>query len=636
MQTDVDDSFAGTPEPRQLLLADELTSEFPSPFAHSGAGLDAANFDAGYQPRADDAIAALTEARVMMIDDDPVLIEVIQATLEDVGYCNITTTTSPAESLDLMKSVRPDVLFLDMVMPDIDGLTLLKLIQAEPSLKRTPVIVLTASSDPAIKLRALELGAADFLAKPVDPSELVLRLRNTLAAKAYRDRLAYSDPVTGLPNRRMLIDRLDWSCRYARRYGKRGALLHIDIDRFKQVNEALGPRAGDALLRQIGDRVSQCVRASDALGRLGQDVGGPTLSRLGGDEFTVLFPDVACAEDVAGMAQRILDAIQSAPFHEGEHEVFLTATIGAAVFPDDGADVDVLLKHAGAALHEAKNEGRQRYRFFSKEFNARALRRLTIESDLRRALERDELSLHFQPKVRTLNGKVCGAEALLRWRHPLHGMVPPGEFIPVAEASGLIVPIGDWVLHSACRQFAEWRDAGIVPVPLSVNVSAIQLRDLAFVPRLEHELSQAGLRADEICVELTETVILDQSSRTAQALAQLRELGIKLSIDDFGVGYTSLAYLKNLPFSELKIDRSFINDIGTDSGSVAIVAAVIALAQTLGLTVVAEGVETTVQQAVLQAKGCDECQGYLFSRPMSADDFTRYLLQSHALNRVAV
>jgi len=241
VQTDVDDSFDGNPEPRQLLMADEVTSEFPSPFAQFRAGLDAADFNAQAPTYAEDSIGALNEARVMMIDDDPVLIEVIHATLEEVGYCNITTTTSPAESLELMKSVRPDVLFLDMVMPDIDGLTLLKLIQAEPSLKRTPVIVLTASSDPAIKLRALELGAADFLAKPVDRSELVLRLRNTLAAKAYRDRLAYSDPVTGLPNRRMLIDRLDWSCRHARRYGKRGALLHIDIDRFKQVNEVFGP-----------------------------------------------------------------------------------------------------------------------------------------------------------------------------------------------------------------------------------------------------------------------------------------------------------------------------------------------------------------------------------------------------------
>ncbi|MCC6532518.1 MAG: EAL domain-containing protein [Burkholderiales bacterium] len=588
--------------------------------ASSAAGSDLA--------AAGDALASLRNARILMVDDDPVLIEVIQATLEEHGYANVVATTQPDESIELIGRHRPDVLLLDMVMPGIDGLTLLADLRSQALSQQMPVIVLTASSDPAIKLRALELGAADFLAKPVDPSELVLRLRNTLAAKAYRDRLAYYDPITGLPNRTMFMDRLDWACKQAARYALRGVLLHVDLDRFTQVNEALGPSAGDALLKQVGERLAQSIRASDAVARIGPTPWIPSLSRLGGDEFTILFPQVELADDAAVVAHRVLDALQGAPFATGEREVYVTASIGAAIFPDDGADADTTLKNAAAALREAKAEGQSLCKFYSKEFNARSLRRLTIETDLRRALERGELWLAYQPKVRAADAQVCGAEALLRWQHPEHGFVAPNEFIPLAEASGLIVPIGEWLVREACRQINAWREAGLTPVPVAINVSALQFRDAEFVPRLGAELARSGVPAHMLCVELTETVILDQSARTTEVLAQLRALGLKLSIDDFGAGYTSLSYLKNLPFCELKIDKSFIDDIETDGGSVAIVAALIALAQSLGLSVVAEGVEKQVQHALLRAKGCDQCQGYLFSKPLPAEEFTRYLLQS--------
>lgn len=573
----------------------------------------------------DDPIAALHASRVMMVDDDPVLVDVIQSTLEEVGYANFTSTTAPGGALRMMKEIRPDVLLLDVVMPDIDGLTLLEMIAADTELKRTPVIVLTASSEPGVKLRALELGAADFLAKPVDPSELVLRVRNTLAAKAYRDRLAYVDSVTGLPNRRLLLDRLDWSFRYAHRYGKRGALLHIDIDRFKQINEAFGPRSGDMLLKQIGERVLRSVRAADAVARLGSDEAMPTVSRLGGDEFTVLLPDISAAENAAGIAQRILEAIQSTPFYEGDQELFLAASIGGAIFPDDGADVDALLRNAGSALNQCKLDGGKICRFYSQEFNARAVRRITLETDLRRAIEREEFQLYFQPKVEANDRSVCGAEVLLRWKHPVHGFVSPAEFIPIAEATGLIGPLGAWVLEQTCINIARWRDAGLKPVPVSINVSALQLNESGFAASVQRRLSAAGLTGDAVCIELTETVILDYSAATLQTLNDLGALGIKLSIDDFGAGYTSLAHLKGLPFQELKIDRSFVNDIERDSGCVAIVAAVIALAHALGMTVVAEGVETNEQHAVLSARGCDECQGYYFARPMPVDDFERSL-----------
>jgi diguanylate cyclase (GGDEF)-like protein len=571
------------------------------------------------------SLAALREAAVMMVDDDPVLVDVVQASLEEAGYGNFTACTEPLTAIDRLQEQRPDVLFLDMVMPGITGLDILGKMRDNHMLMHTPVIVLTASSDPKIKLRALELGAADVLAKPVDPSELILRLRNTLAAKAYRDRIAYFDPVTGLPNRRMFIDRLDWACKHAQRYGSRGAVLHVDMDRFKQINEALGPAAGDLLLKQVAARFAQCIRLSDSITRLGRGGSMPSLSRLGGDEFTVLLPDVEQGDNAALVAQRLLEALHEAPFHNGSQELFLAASIGVAVFPDDGDDVDTVLKNAGAALSEAKGDGRRQVKFYSKEFNARAAQRLNVEAQLRRALERDELRVFFQPKVDTRSRSLVSAEVLVRWQHPERGLVGPLEFIPVAENAGLIVPIGDWVLVAACRQMAAWRDAGIETVPFSVNVSALQLREPGFTELVARALKETGIPSAALCVELTETVTLDQSKRTTDALARLSEMGLGLSIDDFGAGYTSLSYLKRHAFTELKIDKTFIDGIGHDADSGSIVAGVIALAHNLGLTVVAEGVETPAQHAFLQAKGCDECQGYLFSRPLAPDAFEAYL-----------
>jgi len=571
---------------------------------------------------------ALHDAVVMMVDDDSVLIEVLQSSLEEEGYHDFVATTNPLKAVDLVREARPDVLFLDMVMPRMSGLEVMQQLRNDQVLCHTPVIVLTASSDRKIKLEALKLGAADFLSKPVDPSELVLRLRNTLAAKAYRDRLAYLDPITELPNRRMFLDRLDWACKHALRYGKRGVLLHIDVDRFMQVNEALGPAAGDQVLKKFGERLGACIRASDSIARLGRGGSIPSLSRLGGDEFSLLLPEVDSGESAATVARRLLDAMQAEPFHHDGQEVFLTASIGLAVFPDDGEDVDTVLKNAGAALREAKDEGRNQYKFYSRDLNARAMQRLSVESELRRAIERDELRLHFQPKVDSVTQLPVSAEVLVRWQHPERDLIGPGEFIPVAEASGLIVPLGEWIFGAACRQLAAWRDAGLDPVPLSVNVSPLQFREPGFLDAVTRTIQETGLNPDMLCIELTETVILDQTTRTSETLARLRALGIKLSIDDFGAGFTSLSYLKRLPFGELKVDKSFIDDIESDTDSAAIVAAVIALAHSLGLRVVAEGVETLAQHAFLKAKACDECQGYLFSRPLNTEAFVTWLKQA--------
>jgi diguanylate cyclase (GGDEF)-like protein len=598
--------------------------------AASVSSAEASSFTLQFDLTVAQAFAALREAVIMMVDDDPILVEVVKTTLEDGGYTNFISTTNPEEAMGKLQEVRPDVLFLDMVMPGLSGLEILQRLRNDRALVNTPVIVLTASVDPKVRLQALDLGASDFLAKPVDPSELALRLRNTLAAKAYQDRLAYYDLVTGLPNRRMFMERLEFACKLAQRYDMRGALLHINMDRFKQINEAFGPRVGDMLLKEIGGRFSACIRDSDAIARQGKGGSIPSLSRLAGDEFTVLLPNIDHGENAAAVAQRLLYALHDAPFHNGDQEVFLTASIGVAVFPDDGEDQDAVLKNAGTALREAKDDGRRQFKFYSKEFNARAMQRVSLESGLRRALERDELRLNFQPKVDTRTQTLRGAEALVRWQHPERGLVSPMDFIPVAEASGLIVPLGKWVLLAACRQAAAWRDAGLDTVQLSVNVSAIQFRDPDFIDMIARTLRETRLAPSALCVELTETVVLDRSTTTTATLVRLHELGIKLSIDDFGAGFTSLSLLKSSPFDELKVDKSFVDGIESDANSAAIVAAVIALAHNLGLSVVAEGVETQGQHAFLQAKECDECQGYLFSRPVDADAFEALLGQARA------
>ncbi|MFN0039293.1 MAG: putative bifunctional diguanylate cyclase/phosphodiesterase [Burkholderiales bacterium] len=602
--------------PSSLLLSSPRTDSRAR--AEEIAGSDVAS---ARESEVDLALESLNESVIMMVDDEPVMIEMLQAFLEDAGFRNFVGCTEPKTAVDKLIDTRPDVLFLDVVMPGMNGIEILRSLRDEKLLHDTPVIVLTSSSDPKVKLQALEFGAADFLSKPVDPSELVLRLRNTLSAKAYRDRLAYFDRVTGLPNRRMFIDRLDWACRHSKRFGDRGAVLLLDLDRFRQINEAFGPNAGDVLLREVGERLATCVRETDAIARQGRMGSIPSLSRLGGDEFSLLLTKIDCDENAVAVSTRLLDCLSGKPFYVEDNEVFLAASIGVSVFPDDGGDVDSLLKNAGVALRYAKEERRGQFTFFSKELNARALQRLNIESELRRAIENNEFRLHFQPKIHTLSGAMAGAEALARWQHPVRGLLGPMEFIPVAENSGLIVSFGERILLSACSQFVEWTSRGLDPGRISVNVSALQIRDPGFVDSVARILTRTGMPSERLCLELTESVILQRTSETFKVLRQLHELGLKLSIDDFGAGFTSLGHLKSLPFDELKIDKSFNDGIEKEAESRAIVAAVIALAHHLGHRVVAEGVETAGQHAFLLESGCDECQGYYFGRPVAAAEF---------------
>jgi diguanylate cyclase (GGDEF)-like protein len=569
------------------------------------------------------AAAMAGEALVMMVDDEELVTELIQAYLDSAGYKRFISTTEPRTALELMLRERPQVVLLDINMPGMSGFHIMEAMRAHASLQHIPVIVLTAVNDPKTKLEALSLGASDFLSKPVDESELVLRLRNTLAAKAYQDYLAYYDRVTGLANRQRFMGELERALRAAYAEGRMGALLEFGLDRFKQINEALGPASGDHVIREAGRRIrgalSDLVRADEAAPQ--QAMG----ARFGGDEFCVLLPSVTTVEQASRVVESILRAL-AVPYQVNDKELHVTASAGVTLFPDDGVVIDEVVRNAEAALRQAKHAGRNGYRFYSKEFNDKAAHRLSLENQLRKAIERGELELFYQPKLRVQTRALCGAEALLRWRHPQRGMVLPCEFVPVAEESGLIVALGEWVLRAACHQLRDWNAAGLKRVPVSVNLSARQ-----FQPQLAAIVQQAiGAtgQAGYLRLEVTESSVMADPQKAVKLLGELKALGIKLSLDDFGTGYSSLSYLQKLPLDELKIDRSFLAGIHAGGGDAVLVDVIIAMAHGLGLSVVAEGVESEMQLEYLQKRGCDECQGFLFSEPLRAADFAARFLDA--------
>ena len=555
----------------------------------------------------------LKNATIMMVDDEPITTDVLTAFLEDAGYWNFVATDRSTEAIDLLEATWPDVLLLDLMMPDVSGFDILTAMRADDKLKHVPVIVLTSSTDADTKLKALELGATDFLSKPVDPSELVLRLRNTLTAKAYQDQLAYSDPLTGLPNRRMFMERLDWQIKNARRDEQKVAILYLGLDRFKQINDSFGLKGGDILLKQVAERLEQSIRESDYVGRSAPNDARTNLSRLGGDEFSMLLNGIQRVENAALVAQRIISAL-AAPFHLDGNEVFVTPSIGIAGFPDDATEKDLLLKQAVGAMDYAKQKGRNTYRFYSKQIDARCLEQLTMQTQLRKALDKGEFELHYQPEMDLKSGRVKGAETLLRWNRPGREMVPPTTFIPLMEELGLIVPVGEWVIREVCGQNKAWQGAGLEPIRVAVNVSAKQFRQQNFASVLEDALKTSGLNPRHLMLELTESIIMENAEKNIDALHQIKEMGFALSVDDFGTGYSSLAYLQRFPLDELKIDRCFLSDIHANPDDATIVEAIIVMAHTLGLSVVAEGVETKAQLAFLRQRGCDRGQGFFIGQ----------------------
>jgi diguanylate cyclase (GGDEF)-like protein/PAS domain S-box-containing protein len=443
----------------------------------------------------------------------------------------------------------------------------------------------------------------------------VIVFRDVSAARAMTLQMTHSaqhDFLTGLPNRMLFNDRVSQAVVLAPRHMKNVAVLFLDLDGFKHINDSLGHPIGDKLLQSIAKRLVDCVRDSD------------TVSRQGGDEFVVLLSEVEQSEDASITASRMLRAVAEAHSIE-QHDLHVTASIGVSVYPDDGLDAETLIKNADTAMYQAKENGRQSYQFFKPAMNVRAVERQSIEESLRRALERQEFALHYQPKINLRTGEIAGAEALIRWTHPIRGPVPPGQFIPVAEDCGLILPIGNWVLREACKQARAWLDAGLSLGTMAVNISAMEFRDDNFLEGVFAILKDTGLDPRSLELELTESVLMKRAESTESILKTLRARGVQLAVDDFGTGYSSLSYLRRFPIDALKIDQSFVRQITTAPDDTTIVTAVISMGRSLKLRVVAEGVETQQELVFLQAHQCDEAQGYYFSRPVVAQEFARML-----------
>ncbi len=546
-------------------------------------------------------------------------------------------------ALELIAQQPFDLVLLDIMMPDMDGIEVLKTIRQSYSPSTLPVIMVTANGQSADTAKALTLGANDYVTKPVDFPVALARIEAQVARKraeealrqtneqlehrvetrtaelsqvnaklaneiverrrseAQMKHMAHHDALTGLANRVLFQDRLRQAMSEAEESGGSVAVLCLDLDRFKEVNDTFGHPAGDMLLRSVAQRLLTAVRAED------------TVARLSGDEFAIVQPGPTSPDSTAALGQRLLELFQK-PFESGTEVIRSGASIGAALFPHDATTADDLLKAADIALYHAKSEGGGIYHRFDAGMNAALEARRGFEQDLRRALENDEFELHYQPLVDLPTRAVLGCEALIRWHHPVRGFVQPLEFIPLAESTGLIVEIGKWVLRTACAEAARWP----APIKIAVNLSPVQFVAPGLIEAVTDALSAADLDPTRLELEITESMLLGNSEPVLRALRELKNLGIEIAMDDFGTGYSSLGYLRQFPFDKIKVDRSFITDLGASNESLAIVRAVVGLAKGLGMTTLAEGVETAEQLGSLLAEGCAQAQGYYFSRPRPA------------------
>jgi diguanylate cyclase (GGDEF)-like protein/PAS domain S-box-containing protein len=462
---------------------------------------------------------------------------------------------------------------------------------------------------------AIEDSAAPIHDRGGQVTGAVIVFHDVSAARAITQEMAHlaqHDFLTDLPNRMLIVDRIANTIALARRHGKRRAVLFLDLDGFKHINDSLGHPIGDQLLQSVAQRLRACVRSAD------------TISRQGGDEFVVLLSEIEHAEDAARSAEKMLMAL-AAPHTIAGKELHITGSIGISIYPDDGRDAETLIRCADTAMYHAKDKGRNNCQFFTQEMNVRAVERQFLETNLRRALERREFVLHYQPKVDLGTQAITGVEALIRWRHPERGLIPPALFVPVAEECGLIVPIGRWVLHEACRQAQAWIDAGLAALPIAVNISAAEFQGKDFLEGVRATLEETRLNPRYLELELTESVLMQDADTTAAVLFALKALGVRLAIDDFGTGYSSLSYLRKFPIDTLKIDQSFVREITAGSRDDTIVSAIISMGKTLKQRVIAEGIETGEQLAFLQRQHCGEGQGYHFGRPVCAEDFAALL-----------
>lgn len=571
---------------------------------------------------------------ILIIDDEPPIRNLIAEFLKDNFAC--ITADSAEEALKILRSSDINLVLTDINLGGMTGTEMIPHVHAASP--DTVVMMISGEGSMEGAINAMRLGAFDYISKPLDLDHIEVaveralehhsllvekRKHETRLEELVKQRteeliyLSYHDALTNLPNSILFEDRLSQAIAHANRFKQSLAMLYISIDRFDHVNDTLGHRLGSELMKKVADRLSRSV-AEDL-----------TIARFEGSEFALLIPQITGTEDIIAVANDIYSALE-APFVVDSKEIFLSFSVGISLYPDDATDGQKLLKNASAALAGAKEQGGNNYRFYRSGMNERALKRLILENSLRKAIEREEFEVHYQPKLNVKTDKIVGVEALVRWRNQDLGLVSPKDFIPLAEMTGLIIPLGEWVLRTACKQLRAWNNKGFSPGVMSVNLSARQFQRECLLEEIESIVAETGIDASKLELELTESYLMKDPQRSIATLHSLKKLGIKLSIDDFGTEYSSLSYLKRLPIDILKIDQSFVQDLTENPDDIELVQAITTLAHNLRLKVLAEGVENAEQLQFLKDIDCDEWQGYYFSRPVTSDVFESSFLRTAA------
>ena len=586
-----------------------------------------------------------TPATLLIVDDDVGVRNLLEALLKSQGYLTLTANSGEA-ALEMVAKQPPDLILLDVMMPDMDGYQVARQLKANIWTANIPIIMLSTLGEQSAQILGLEAGAEDFLCKPVVSAELRLRVRNLLRLKAFGDyqivhtlmleqqlqkstidvesfrsamgaderlmKMANYDPLTGLPNRNLFYTTLQMGLTQAALRGWQLAVCTVDLNDFKSINDSWGHLMGDQVLAEFSQRLSNCLNVSDTLGR------------MDGNELALILMIRKAQSGPRQMVERIREVLRE-PFRVQDHDVTMTASIGIALYPDDGADAHRLIKQANTAMHRAKQAGRDTYRFYTAQMNVEVQARHELEIALREAVKKEAFELYYQPKIGLSDGRICGVEALLRWHRPGLPAVSPAVFVPILEGLGLISRVGQWVTASVCKQIAHWRQAGVGLVQVAVNVSAHQINEGDLVDDIQRSLKEHQVEPKWLELELTESSLMVNTPDTITSLLALRDMGLKISIDDFGTGYSSLAYLSRFPIDKLKIDIAFIREVTSNPQDAAIARTIIELAHSLNLQVIAEGVETSEQLAFLNDNGCDQVQGYLFCRPLPTHELETLL-----------
>ena len=576
---------------------------------------------------------------ILVVDDDLSSRLLMCASLVKAGFRTAEAEDGLIAVTDF-EQLKPDAILLDVIMPKLDGYDTCRAIRKLNGGENTPILMVTGLDDIEAIHCAFDSGATDFITKPINWAVLNYRVKYMLrASEAFHDvidkqqqiqELAFFDHLTGLANRTLFKDTLEVTLAESAKEESQLAVIFMDLDRFKTVNDTLGHHIGDYLLKNVADRVSSCIRESDSFSRLNKRNAKHYVSRLGGDEFTVMLPRLKNPEDAGRVARRINERLAE-PFKLAETEVFISVSIGISIFPLDGTEAEELMKHADLAMYHAKEKGKNNFQYYKKSLNIKARERLDFENDVRKAVSNEEFELYYQPQIDLATGEIIGAEALTRWQHETRGMVSPGDFIPVIEELSLIIPFTDWVIRHSSQQKLSWQELGLPPLRIAINISSKHFAQQKIPEKLLQALQTFNLDPQYFELELTESVLAENSTETLEILKQIKSLGMNIAVDDFGTGFSSLVYLKQFPIDIIKIDRFFVKDILTSTQDAAIVKAIIAMAHSMDMKVIAEGIETVEQYDLLQKMGCDFGQGFLFSAAVAANELTKMSLNKTPL-----